>query len=263
MGTWGTGIFSDDLAADLRGDFRDLIGEGVSPEEATARLVAENRPDEDPDDGPAFWLALAATQWRLGRLLGPVRDRALEIIAEGSGLKRWEREASPADVRKRRAVLEKLREELLTEPPSPKRVPKRFVRETQFVVGDVIGYRLGSGRIALLKVTGIHSDKGGRLPVVEVLDWKGVEPPSQKSAVAAQFLRPGTDAKGHFTTRFLLAQKSAKDDPSSRVQLVARGAAVETLPRPESLHYLGPDFGQRIVWWIELDDYLRDGFGID
>jgi hypothetical protein len=38
VGTWGPGIFSDDLAADVREDFRDLISQGLTPEEATERL---------------------------------------------------------------------------------------------------------------------------------------------------------------------------------------------------------------------------------
>ena len=41
MGTWGVAIFSDDLAADIRGDFRELIGDGLTPSEATARHKAE------------------------------------------------------------------------------------------------------------------------------------------------------------------------------------------------------------------------------
>ena len=41
MGTWGTGIFSDDNAADLRDDYRDFIGDGLSSREATDRLLAE------------------------------------------------------------------------------------------------------------------------------------------------------------------------------------------------------------------------------
>jgi len=34
VGIWGPGIFSDDLAADVREEFRDLIGEGLTAEEA-------------------------------------------------------------------------------------------------------------------------------------------------------------------------------------------------------------------------------------
>lgn len=30
MGAWGPAIFSDDLAADVRADYTDLIGQGIS-----------------------------------------------------------------------------------------------------------------------------------------------------------------------------------------------------------------------------------------
>ena len=73
MGVWGTSIFSDDLAADLRGDYRTMIGDGLSGPEATDRLLKSwmPSPDKDPDLAPVFWLALAVTQWKCGRLGGP------------------------------------------------------------------------------------------------------------------------------------------------------------------------------------------------
>jgi hypothetical protein len=37
MGTWGVGIFSNDDAADLREDFRDLIASGLAADEAAVR----------------------------------------------------------------------------------------------------------------------------------------------------------------------------------------------------------------------------------
>jgi hypothetical protein len=50
VGTWGPAIFSDDLAADIRGEFKDHIGDGMSAEEATAVLLDEYRESiADPD----------------------------------------------------------------------------------------------------------------------------------------------------------------------------------------------------------------------
>ena len=55
MGTWETAIFSDDTASDVRDEFRDLIGEGLSTEQATDKLLREYAPSlDDPDDGPPF-----------------------------------------------------------------------------------------------------------------------------------------------------------------------------------------------------------------
>lgn len=56
MGAWGTAIFSDDTASDVRDEFRDLIGEGLSTEQATDKLLREYAPSlDDPDDGPPFF----------------------------------------------------------------------------------------------------------------------------------------------------------------------------------------------------------------
>lgn len=37
LGVWGPGIFSDDLACDLRDEYRELVADGLSGEEATDR----------------------------------------------------------------------------------------------------------------------------------------------------------------------------------------------------------------------------------
>jgi hypothetical protein len=39
MGAWGTAIFSDDLACDVRDAYRDLLVEGHSGQQATKRLI--------------------------------------------------------------------------------------------------------------------------------------------------------------------------------------------------------------------------------
>ena len=64
MGVWGTAIFSDDLAADLRDDYRAMIGDVLSGPEASDLLLREWMPssEKDPDMAAIFWLALAVTQ---------------------------------------------------------------------------------------------------------------------------------------------------------------------------------------------------------
>jgi hypothetical protein len=177
MGTWGPAIFSDDLAADVRDDFQSHIGDGHTPEVATELLLRDYRVTlQDPDDGPLFWLALAAAQWRLGRLLPVVRDRALQVIDSGANLTRWS--DAPSSLKKREKVLETLREQLTSPQPPAKKV-KRNVRETtDWKVGAFVSYRLLSDRICVFRVVEIHSDKGGDYPVVEVLDWHESSPPT-------------------------------------------------------------------------------------
>ena len=91
MGVWGTAIFSDDLAANTRDALTDLLADGLTAEQATERLVSESVDLlSDEDDSAVSWLAMAATQWRLGRLVDSVRDRAVRIIDSGVELRRWE-----------------------------------------------------------------------------------------------------------------------------------------------------------------------------
>lgn len=39
MGAWGPAIFSDDTACDIRGDYRELLEDGVDDREATQRVI--------------------------------------------------------------------------------------------------------------------------------------------------------------------------------------------------------------------------------
>lgn len=92
------------------------------------------------------------------------------MIESGQDLKRW---TDPKHQQKRVAVLEKVRQELLSPPPAPKRVPRPVKEANGWLVGEVIGLRLLSGNWTLLRVIGHHKDKGGQFAVCELLDWVG------------------------------------------------------------------------------------------
>ena len=105
MGTWGTALYSDDLAADLRGDFTDAAGDGLSAAAIVDRLTQEYAASvADADEGPVFWLAVADMGWRLGRLDERARLEALAAIDSGRDLARWD---EPRDRVKRAAVLDR------------------------------------------------------------------------------------------------------------------------------------------------------------
>jgi hypothetical protein len=119
MGSWGTGIFQNDTSADVRGDWRKALMDGLDAEEATAYVRSRHRDLlGDPEDSRLFWLALAATQSETGRLQADVRDRALGIIAAGGDLHRWQDSGSAA-VDRRRRVLEQLAANLRGPQPRP------------------------------------------------------------------------------------------------------------------------------------------------
>lgn len=88
MGAWGPGIFSDDVAEDIRSDYRELLEDQVPDDEATRRIIGSYEV-LDSDEEHVLWLALAAAQASLGRLDDAVKQRALDVIDHGRRLERW------------------------------------------------------------------------------------------------------------------------------------------------------------------------------
>ena len=112
MGVWGTGIFEDDAAADVRGEWEAAVASGSSVSDATAELIgglgADFIPDED--DGPVFWIALAALQLEAAEVMPDVAARAIEAIP--ANLSRWREESSAEDFAAREQVLGELEHRL-------------------------------------------------------------------------------------------------------------------------------------------------------
>jgi hypothetical protein len=123
MGTAGVALFDDDTACDVRDHFVHFLATAGDAAAATRSLLAAFAVAiEDVDDGPVFWLALAATQWKYGCLVPDVRSRAIDIIDSGADLLRWQ---GSADRNRRQAVLRELREKLLSPQPRPRRPRRR------------------------------------------------------------------------------------------------------------------------------------------
>jgi hypothetical protein len=180
MGAWGPALFSDDTACDVRGDYRELIEDGVDDEDATRRILHRYESSlADSDDGPVVWLALAVTQSKLGRLDPTVRDHALEVIASGTDLVRWQGDTNL--LAKRQAALDKVRDQLLGPQPARKRLrpPKRH--ETTLTAGDVLTYRSeAAGEVALMRVQRIDAHRLSVAPILRLLKFRGTSCPSDR-----------------------------------------------------------------------------------
>lgn len=177
MGVWGTGIFQDDTACDIRDNYRDYLGEGLSGPEARARILKEFIGLLSNLDEGVVWLALAAVEWKHGRLDPDTKAQALHVIDSGVDLERWN--VNTKDYAKRKAVLEKLRVQISSPQPEARKVARRNLCESNWIEGDLFGYRLLDGRLILFRVIGHHIDKGGKYPVCELLDWIGDEIPGR------------------------------------------------------------------------------------
>jgi hypothetical protein len=250
MGTWGPALFSDDTARDVRDEFRNLIGDGADGATATASLLHRWRSElQDPDVGPVFWLALAATQWKLGRLEDRVRQAALDVIDSGSDLARWEDD--PNLVAKRRTVLAKLRNQLTSPPPAPKKVRKPFRNSCDWRIGEVIVYRMKAGTPVVLRTIDHHSDNGGVSPVCDVLHWDADRLPSQHDVAAMRprrFAAPWDDGRA---PAIILGATSAREIPDER--LIRTGIMKQPGNAPQR---------RFVVLWRHVDEKLQELFGL-
>lgn len=179
MGAWGTGIFSDDTACDVRDVWRETLMDGLDGEAATARVFQKfTHVFADEDEVVVGWVALAAAQMQTGRLQPTVRDRALEIIEAGGDVEQWRLGPTPALARQREKALQALAEKLRGPQPAPKTLRRPKPRLSPLDVGDVVHIRGERGE-ALYVVVDIAaaSPPGSTEPVVAELLWDGGEIP--------------------------------------------------------------------------------------
>ncbi len=248
MGAWGPAIFSDDTACDIREDYKELLGDGLTPSEATDRIFLEWKDSlADSNEQSVVWLALAATQWKLGRLELRVKQKAMVVIDSECNLVFWEGK----DREKRRAALDKLKIQLDSPQPKQKKVPKRFRDDCDWTVGELIAYSTLSEKKVLFRVVGFNQDKGGKSPVCELLDWRGDIIPN-KLRLRLLRIRTKTYPNGKRTSQFMIGRISERELPLERVERVG------IILKPSQS--IG---GFTVFTWKHLDQQLNEHFGIE
>ena len=142
MGAWGTGIYQNDVAEDIKHDYINKQKAGKSEETALKEVLYENKVIfEDEDDKYGAWCALADTMWKYGRLTEEIKRKALEVIEEEKNCieERWN---SRKDIAKRMQVLSNLKEQLISEQPSKKRISVHKPFIPKWKKGDVYQYEI-------------------------------------------------------------------------------------------------------------------------
>ena len=166
MGAWGANLYQDDVALDVKDEYKDILRRGKTNEEAMQEIIDKYQELlEDAEDRGVFWLALADTQWNLGRLDEQVKEHALEVIELGTDLKRWE--SNEKLYNKRKEILEKLKEKLLSPQPEEKRMPKYRTYKCEWENGDVFAYQLKS---EYAKEQGLE-DRYLIIQKIDEIDW--------------------------------------------------------------------------------------------
>ena len=140
MGTWGTGIYSNDIAEDIRDMCKDIFS-FVDVKEGNSIILREYKEiiesDIVDDEYASFWYALADWQWKHGILNDEIRAKTMELLENYAGISDWEESASKADVKKRIAVMDKLKIQL-TSPMPPVKLTKGKLLKPKHRVGDVL-----------------------------------------------------------------------------------------------------------------------------
>lgn len=147
MGTWGTGISSNDTYADAYDEFFELYDEGLSVKETTERLIASNQEIiNEPDNSNDFWFALAKAQWECKELDPNIFDKVRTIIETHADLEVWRRQdADEKSIAKRKVVLDKFLAQLQIERPKAKSRKKKVIRQPVFEKGDCLAFKLANG----------------------------------------------------------------------------------------------------------------------
>jgi hypothetical protein len=117
MSAWGAGLYSSDMAADMRATIKSVLRLPFDEDRIVDILRdCESRAANDPnnEDHTTFWLVLADQFEKRGVAHGPIRERAITIIDRGEDLMMMEKLGmKQADLRKRGAKLTELRTRLV------------------------------------------------------------------------------------------------------------------------------------------------------
>jgi len=219
MGSWGTGIFEDDLALDLRGTYRELLSLKLADEAILAELQQQWGGGEDIQES-TFWIALALEQHQFGRLDEGVRKKALDFIESGRALQHWTDLTDEGDrsIASRAKQLAKAKLKILS-PQAKKRSPRpdkdlldridRTYPAYPWKQDGLYAYRLETGEYVVLYISRLyamalrqHYARQGKgfvrvkhpevwQPLYVVLDYRQPRLPTETEAMAAQpFVRP-------------------------------------------------------------------------
>jgi hypothetical protein len=120
MGAWGAGLYSSDMAADMRAVIKSALRLPFDEDRIVEILSdCERHAAADPNDEnhTTFWLVLADQFEKRGIAHAPTREKAIAIIDRGDDLMMMEKLGmKQADLRKRGAKLAELRARLAAAP---------------------------------------------------------------------------------------------------------------------------------------------------
>jgi len=187
VGTWGTGLYQSDVAADVRTVYRDCKKLGFSGSDLAA-IVLETvgAKSADSEDGKLAQLALADLLCKDRMLSKALQQTALRIIKSPELPARFEDQASQL---KHRKMLDALGAKLGAATPDSARRKPPYIEQCDFALGEVLAYPLPKGRWALLRVIAYFTRFRGKSPICEALAWNIAAMPPAAKIKRLRFMR--------------------------------------------------------------------------
>lgn len=142
MGTWGPGLYANDLAKDLKSTIASVMKLPLEPRDLVS-VLKESFPAQSHRAGDeeytSFWLVVADQFHKHGVSDPDLFERAIGIVDSGMDLECPERqEMSASDRRKREIVLAELRERLTNPPPHKTRKTLSKPQPLLMNTGDLV-----------------------------------------------------------------------------------------------------------------------------
>ena len=171
MGVWGTGVFQNDSADDVKEIYISSLKKGLSDEQAYTYTLSEISDylcaEETYIDS---WLGLASIMNKYGRLNNDAKSHAIKIIDSMNEIDRW----SDIDKPKRKRVIENLKKQLLAPQPERRAIKVAKPRVPEIKPNDVYYYFLDGAKPCYIYVL-VDSwvtydlrvkDLGDKLPII-------------------------------------------------------------------------------------------------
>ena len=190
MGSWGTGISSNDTFEDIKYEFFELYNDGLEPDEITKKLTNTNRDlIESEEDANNFWFALALCQWECKSLVPELLERVTKIVNSGADIELWkELGAEKAELTKRKKALDNFLDKLNSEKKSPKRRKKKVFRDSIFKKGDCLSIELSNRSFGAAFVLEAEEKTEYGLNLIATCEYNSTEPPTTKFFEQARVL---------------------------------------------------------------------------
>lgn len=190
MGTWGTGISSNDVYEDINYEFFELYNQGLDVSAITEKLIKENKELIDShEDQNNFWITIAKSQWECKALDPRIYSRIKDIVESEKDIELWkELDASKSDLTKRRKVLESFLSKMSTEKKTARKRKVKKLRDAIFEKGDCLVFKLSDEDFCGAFVLESEKESEFGLNLIAVTDIKMSDKPTEQDFEKANIL---------------------------------------------------------------------------